>query len=178
MTIAIKPTASGSTIEQDGSTILTVDSSGNITPSNNLYPKGPTFRAYNTTTVQSITNGSYTKALYPTEEFDTDGCYDTTNSRFTPNVAGYYQINAGNGFVSNLTGTRWILLYKNGSELLTFQRIGASGTGTFRFSGSSLAYANGTTDYFEIYLWQDSGGTLDNFTSNQTTCFSASLVSV
>jgi len=36
MTISIKPTASGSTIEQDGSTILTVDGSGNITPSNNL----------------------------------------------------------------------------------------------------------------------------------------------
>ena len=36
MTISIKPTASGSTIEQDGSTILTVDGSGNITPTNNL----------------------------------------------------------------------------------------------------------------------------------------------
>ena len=44
MTIAIKPTASGSTIEQDGSTILTVDGSGNITPSNQLYPKVPAFR--------------------------------------------------------------------------------------------------------------------------------------
>ena len=36
MTISIKPTASGSTIEQDGSTILTVDGSGNLTVANNL----------------------------------------------------------------------------------------------------------------------------------------------
>jgi len=36
MTISIKPTASGSTIEQDGSTILTVDGSGNLSTTNNL----------------------------------------------------------------------------------------------------------------------------------------------
>ena len=36
MTISIKPTASGSTIEQDGSTILTVDGSGNLTVPNNM----------------------------------------------------------------------------------------------------------------------------------------------
>ena len=40
MTIAIKPTASGSTIEQDGSTILTVDNSGNIDVANNLTVTG------------------------------------------------------------------------------------------------------------------------------------------
>jgi len=36
MTISIKPTASGSTIEQDGSTILTVDGSGNLSTPNNI----------------------------------------------------------------------------------------------------------------------------------------------
>ena len=40
MTISIKPTASGSTIEQDGSTILTVDGSGNIDIANNLTTSG------------------------------------------------------------------------------------------------------------------------------------------
>ena len=40
MTIAIKPTASGSTIEQNGSTILTVDSSGNIAIANDLTVTG------------------------------------------------------------------------------------------------------------------------------------------
>lgn len=36
MTISIKPTASGSTIEQDGGTILSVDGSGNLSTTNNL----------------------------------------------------------------------------------------------------------------------------------------------
>jgi len=40
MTISIKPTASGSTIEQDGSTILTVDGSGNISIANDLSVTG------------------------------------------------------------------------------------------------------------------------------------------
>ena len=40
MTIAIKPTASGSTIEQNGSTILTVDGSGNISTAYNLSVSG------------------------------------------------------------------------------------------------------------------------------------------
>ena len=40
MTISIKPTASGSTIEQNGSTILTVDSSGNIAIANDLTVTG------------------------------------------------------------------------------------------------------------------------------------------
>ena len=40
MTISIKPTASGSTIEQDGSTILTVDGSGNLSTPNNLTVSG------------------------------------------------------------------------------------------------------------------------------------------
>ena len=40
MTIAIKPTASGSTIELNGSTILTVDGSGNIAIANDLTVTG------------------------------------------------------------------------------------------------------------------------------------------
>ncbi len=52
MTIAIKPTSSGSTIEQDGSTILTVDGSGNIDVANNLTVTGtaPSVDALSTTT--------------------------------------------------------------------------------------------------------------------------------
>lgn len=40
MTIAIKPTASGATIEQNGSSILTIDGSGNLTVPNNLSVTG------------------------------------------------------------------------------------------------------------------------------------------
>ena len=56
---------------------------------------GPTFSAY-LSSGQTISNATHTKIQYNTEEWDTNNNYDNaTNYRFTPTVAGYYQINAG-----------------------------------------------------------------------------------
>jgi hypothetical protein len=62
MTISIKPTASGSTIEQDGSTILTVDGSGNISAENNFTATGHVLQVVNATysTVTGVSSSSYT----------------------------------------------------------------------------------------------------------------------
>ena len=63
MTISIKPTASGSTIEQDGSTILTVDGSGNITAENNFSATGHVLQVASTTksdTFSSSANSTWT----------------------------------------------------------------------------------------------------------------------
>lgn len=62
MTISIKPTASGSTIEQDGSTILTVDGSGNLSTPNQFSATGHVLQVvnYNTTTTFSTTARSLT----------------------------------------------------------------------------------------------------------------------
>ena len=88
MTIAIKPTATTATIEHNDSTILTVDSSGNITPSNDLYPKVPAFRAYKSSNSE-ISHNTWTKVTFDSEHFDTNSNYDnSTNYRFTPTVAG------------------------------------------------------------------------------------------
>ena len=43
---------------------------------------------------QSISNSTLTKVQFNTEVFDTNSNYDNaTNYRFTPTVAGYYQLN-------------------------------------------------------------------------------------
>ena len=152
MTISIKPTASGSTIEQDGSTILTVDGSGNIIPSNNLYPKAPAFSVYRTSD-QTVTGGVITKIAFETEEYDTNSNYDnSTNYRFTPTVAGYYQINAQVSIYQPSTDAG-IFIYKNGSA----HKWGDYFTRASGYSAdvdvavSSLVYLNGSTDYVEIY---------------------------
>ena len=154
MTIAIKPTASGSTIEQNGSTILTVDGSGNITPSNNLYPKGPTFAAYLSGGDQSISSTTYTKIEMNSEEWDTDSCYDTTTFRFTPNVAGYYQINLTVRFKGTSTQGYISAIFKNGSETYRIEHDQNTTVGPLRgAAGSALVYLNGSTDYVEAYGW-------------------------
>ena len=55
---------------------------------------GPAFSAWQNGN-NNISNQTSTKVTLNNKEFDTANCFDaTTNYRFTPNVAGYYQINS------------------------------------------------------------------------------------
>ena len=107
---------------------------------------GPAFSAYQSATQTQIAAATQTKILFQTEEFDTNNCFDS--SRFTPNVAGYYQINGGLVWSSTVTQSM-INIYKNGSAYKRGQWFGGgNGSGSVV---SSLVYLNGTTDYIEIY---------------------------
>jgi hypothetical protein len=130
---------------------------------------GPAFRAYNSGT-QSVANVTNTKLVCNTETFDTAGAFDsTTNYRFTPQTSGYYQVNfAGYGYPS-ATGVVSMKLYKNGSEY-SKSEVPNSNQGP-QPSGASLVYLNGSTDYIEMYAFQNSGGSL----TMSATEFSASL---
>jgi hypothetical protein len=179
MTIAIKPTATTATIEHNDSTILTVDSSGNITPSNDLYPKVPVFSAFKNGSNQSVSNTTNTKITFNDEEFDTTSDYDTTNSRFTPSVAGYYNFNTQTHIDSaNSTGKVEVKLFKNGS-FYSYIDVKDDASPNFSAGGADLAYANGSTDYFEIYVYHNFGSARNilQYTSKLTT-FQAHLVSV
>jgi len=102
----------------------------------------------------SATALTWTKATLNTEVFDTNNCFDnTTNYRFTPNVAGYYQISCLNQQLAS--GNTYVGIYKNGS--LYFQ-FGASAAG---FTGSMLVYCNGSSDYIEMFIYStNSTGTV------------------
>jgi hypothetical protein len=108
---------------------------------------------------QSLTANTATKLLFAIEEFDTNNNF--ASSRFTPTVAGYYQINAA--YVAASIGRTYsvIYLYKNGIEY----KIGQAGNNTVGIgtSFSVLVYLNGSTDYVEIYalngLTQSTSGT-------------------
>jgi hypothetical protein len=90
-----------------------------------------------------------------TEEFDTASCYDnSTNYRFTPTVAGYYQVNARIHQAGNVITNCDIAVYKNGSAFKGGGFITlASGATTTDFGSplSTLVYLNGSTDYIELY---------------------------
>lgn len=127
----------------------------------NVAVDGPAFSAYQST-VQSISNNTFTKVQFQTEEFDTASCYDNaTNYRFTPNVAGYYQVSA-NVTLGGASGVQYTTVYKNGAryrESSTIQNGGA-----INCTVSELMYLNGSTDYIEVFCYQSSGssqGTLN-----------------
>jgi hypothetical protein len=113
---------------------------------------GPAFRAGLSST-QSISANTATKIQFNSETFDTNNNYDnTTNYRFTPTVAGYYQVNAMAQLLSTASTVFFTMIYKNGSN---YQRLGAFyGTASeFGSSGSALVYCNGSTDYIEVYAY-------------------------
>jgi hypothetical protein len=119
------------------------------------FAAGPAFGAY-ASTQTTLTSGSYTKVSFDTKEFDTNSNYSTANSRFTPTVAGYYQLTAGVEFTGLVSTEAVISLYKNGSVCKYGNDISVASSGTWGLNGSFLVYANGSTDYFEIYSYQNS----------------------
>jgi len=105
---------------------------------------GPAFSAYASAQSSAITSTVDTKVLFDTENFDTNSNF--ASSRFTPTVAGYYQINATVRFNGTFTAGG-LILFKNGANAGYLE----NGAGNF-VTGSSLQYMNGSTDYLEIYV--------------------------
>jgi hypothetical protein len=157
------------------STIMSLSDAGNLNISSSYQVagkqavNGPAFSAYAAAILQTIPNNAQTKVLFQTEEFDTNNNY--ASSRFTPTIEGYYQLNAEvrlDG--ASGTGEMMIILYKNGSEY----KRGTNQSGTqiassfWAMQVSSVVYANGTSDYFEIYVQQGSGGSISVTAVNNT----------
>ena len=133
----------------------------------NVVGNGPAFSAWQSTG-QSLSASTDTKALFQTEEFDTNSNF--ASSRFTPTVAGYYQVSGGwqaGTSASNLV----IYVFKNGA---VYKNIGVNIAATNWAYGSCLVYCNGSTDYIELYF----NSTVLNTTNptQQSTYFQAAMV--
>ena len=127
---------------------------GNIDVTGNVITDAPAFNAYLASDQTGVSSGVFTKIAFDTKEYDTTSSYNTTNYRFTPNVAGYYQINAAVG-VYQPDGNCGIFIYKNGSQDKWGNYITRAGTPSLDLDVvvSTLVYFNGSTDYIEIYVY-------------------------
>ena len=99
-----------------------------------------------------------------TEEYDTANCFDTTNYRFQPTVAGYYQFNCA--ITATASQVLLVAFYKNGTS---YKRVGYTLTSpVYVCGGSALIYCNGSTDYVELIGRSETGGTAYGGTANET----------
>lgn len=168
---------SAATVPLAGTELVPIVQSGatkNVSAADLSAGFGPAFRAYSSNS-QSISSGSTTKIQFNTETFDTNSNYDnTTNYRFTPTVAGYYQVNLAVGFATMGVGEIILQLNKNGSAY----QFGSDviGTTTYITSMSTLVYLNGSTDYIEGYVYQASGLSRTLSTASTQATFSAAQV--
>ena len=145
------------TIQQNGVTVNKITATGLL----NSTDFGPTFSAYPSAGV-SAANNTWVKIPFNTEEFDTNSNYDsTTNYRFTPTVAGYYQVNYLITMPSALGTGSFVgsALYKNGVVFKIGMILGSTANITCTTHNSLILYLNGSTDYIEVYGLQGSGGT-------------------
>ena len=154
MSIVLQSTSGGSVTINEPTTASNFTqtlpaATGTVMVSGNM----PAFSAYRTGTQSGFASATYTKVQIQTEVFDTNSNYDNaTNYRFTPTIAGYYQINAA--VVATGTGLAYTqaIIYKNGSPYAQ----GGYVTTTSTEAGSSIAslvYMNGSTDYVELYAY-------------------------
>ncbi len=130
---------------------------------------GPAFLAYRSADTAFV-NGVWTKTPFNAESFDTDNCFDsTTNYRFTPNKAGYYNIQTQVRLSPNTGIWAQLRLYKNGSAVRG--AIEEPSTSGKCIPISTLIYMNGSSDYLEVYYYIEGSGNLQGDSTNFPTWF-------
>lgn len=150
------------TLPNNTGTVVTTGSSNVVTQtmlSTGLAGNGPSF--YVTSSGTTFTSNTFVKIVLDTEAWDTNNNF--ASSKFTPTVAGYYQINAWCTFASAQVFTQ-LQLYKNGSGYGSPVQI-ANTSGCYV---SNIVYCNGSTDYVEVYAYssgttQGGGGGMSGF---------------
>ena len=150
------------TLPSTSGTVLTSATTQSGLPAN-IAGNGPAFSAY-CGTEQNISSSTWTKVNLSSELFDTANAFDSsTNYRFTPQVAGYYQINASVRVIGVNANNKVLGIYKNGSVLYsmdTYTPTSVTYTGSFMpISMSATIYLNGSTDYIELYGYSNGTST-------------------
>ena len=152
----------------DGSAgqFMKTDGSGNLSLAAAGASAGNMFRAkmnagYNTS------NNTQGVIVFQSEDFDLGSAYNNSNGIFTPNIAGYYYIDASLQFSNALGNYNFrSSIFKNNSEysLNNMWNDGSNGENHCRVS--SIVYVNGSSDYITIKAWQNSGGNITINASN------------
>jgi hypothetical protein len=132
----------------------------------------PAFNAYSTSGT-AMSNGVYVKVTFDTEKFDTNSNF--ASSRFTPTVAGYYQVNSSLVYTTTGTVTQVVLaLYKNGA-VETYTNFVANSSQGASINLSYVINMNGSTDYVEMYCYLAGTGTLA-VQGGQQTAFNGAMI--
>lgn len=134
------------------------------------------------TTNQPVSNNTNTPIFWNGEDLDTDsGHSNVTNpSRYTVVTAGYYQLTPTVVWATNGSGYRQIFVAKNGD---TTHRYGMNNTFVLGVSGAqvcmniSVVLGLQAGDYVEVWVYQNSGGSLDVSISNADPRFEIEWVS-
>ena len=138
-----------------GNSIITSDGAGTVTVNSAQMKNTPAFHAYKSSNDNSVTDNTYVKVTLESELLDSDGAWDVSTSKFTPQVAGKYLIMAGVYLVAGSASTlrnSYTLIYKNGSEVgYARNSFQANDINLSHVTYQAIVDMNGSTDYVELY---------------------------
>lgn len=117
-------------------------------------PNAPAFSAFRTSD-QALTTGTFVKVACNSTEFNLGSAFSTSTNKFTPQVAGYYQVNAQVLIAGGTLTAGVLLLYKNGALHKHGGDIRGVSGGYLAPTLSALVYMNGSTDYLELYAYAE-----------------------
>lgn len=115
-------------------------------------------------TQTTINSATWTSVALNGETFDTDTIHDTStnNSRLTIKLTGKYIVWASADFSAAAGGSRYMKVYKNGTTDL-YVILLPPPTAANNIGGSFACVVTvAATDYIELQMYQDSGGSLTN----------------
>ena len=161
-----------------GTTGMTIDTNGFVAP------KVPILVASLTSHQTGLTSNQYHLVDFSGHGgIEVDNCsgWDSANEKWTPTVAGWYQVNATLSAGGGTIRAAGPLIYKNGSLhtqdifWLSAESYGDDIGGSL----STLVELNGTSDYIQLYgyVYDSSVGTDDILGTNRRTHLSAHFVS-
>ena len=140
-------------------------------------PTPVSFQAYCSTDAQVFTAGTTAQVAFDVFEWDTNSGFDSATSSYTPNVAGYYQVNASimqkNEALIRGTASIW----KNDSMVAYASNLSQTGVKT-TCPVNTVVYCNGVDDKLYIkYNTAVTGGGTSQINSNPAaTYFNATLM--
>jgi hypothetical protein len=135
------------------------------------------------TSAQSIPNNTNTAVTFNSETYDTDAFHSTaTNtSRITipAGKGGYYLFSAGTRWPGgSTTGLRGQYLYKNGVEIWAGTFFAPTNTTVNETLIYTQIFSAVATDYFELYVFQNTGGAHDVQMGSAITTLQATYLGV
>ena len=138
------------------------------------------FQVEATDTDQDISATTTTLLEWESVELDTGSYWDSSNNRYTPQVAGWYEV----GFTLRLkydappVGLIRLFLYKNGAayQEVLYQLSTDYFTNGSRTFGKVMVQLNGSTDYIDARVYSDEAGTAHDTTSQPSRFFGSLIV--
>lgn len=161
--------------DEDGAPLVPAIGIGSTLYWGNTKQSGACYFAATTDNNQSVATATWTKVAFNTVTADAATWFDTTNRRWKPRYPGVYNIAAAVAHsVAAASGSMSLLIQANGTTAIARTARTTRATGTDSLTVDGQVYLNGTTDYVEIWVYQDSGANSTVVNSADLTRFQGS----